>query len=995
MSAAIGHETPALDSPYSTCTDPRTGVKVHSIAEVHCPADMEPPGPLQFWCWVCTKTLTRGGPPRGGQSATARPAAVLGVPTDNDPRRSAGVGNPLLLGPLQCWVCPKTTTRGVLGVPQNNDPRRSAGVGNSPLLGPLQCWVCPKTTTRGGPQGWATPRCWPAAVLGVPQNNDPRRSADPPLAPPPRCSAGCAPKQRPAEVRRGGQPPAARPAAVLGVPTDNDPRSAGCAPKQRPAEVRRSPASPPPRCSAGCAHGQQPAEVRRSPASPHPATPTALYRPAAAPAGPLLLVVLLLCTAPTGLLALSFWSPPRGFLKATAEHAASFLDFIKTYDLATIPPATRQEAKTRTLRAKIRAAFGQADTDSESLSPFFRSVTPHRAAHNNLSPLFYSPLSTPSSLALTDQTPFPEPTVQTNPASDPFTSEPPTTDQGVEFRLPPLSPTTPETSDSPSPSYSPSPSPLPKPTLSIMAQPPIIVKPMPARGQSSAPTFVPERARELRRYFSDLNHLFIECNVVDEQEKKTHTTRYTDIDTADLWEQLDEFAVGTTHDEWQKAIMALYSGASKERKYSMADLDYLIRERHRLGIQSNSDLGEYYRQFLSVTQFLVSENRLSVNERDRQFRRAFQSDLWSKIHRRLEILNPNHHPDDPYATETVCAAAEHILHGTNAVQRQEAPPGAPPQVTITPSGSLTGATRSPSTGQPLKLEELYERINLLEQHIQRLGQDKGGDGGRPNQSTNDNCHFCGGEGHYIPNCPVHQAYATEGRCRRTDDNKIGLPSGARIPAGTPGRYIKDKLDEWHRRNPGQMATGQLSADANPTESMMLEILQFNDITDHDLKIEDRMIVLERELNTLRARKEVFDGVELISRAPQKRPVTIETVPDADQPRIAPSNKSAPASQPVSDAAIGKAKAPPPPSNIPLTPSTKTDATGNARDQTPVHPFSNIPENRYVPPTTRNLAATEKAKADSAYRTQAPITDPTKSTTLFERALDATIPITGS
>ncbi|KAF5376471.1 hypothetical protein D9615_008592 [Tricholomella constricta] len=296
------------------------------------------------------------------------------------------------------------------------------------------------------------------------------------------------------------------------------------------------------------------------------------------------------------------------------------------------------------------------------------------------------------------------------------------------------------------------------------------------------------------------------------------------------------------------------------------------------------------------------------NARYSRFRRVFQSDLWSKIYHRLEILNLNHHPDDPYATET------------------EAPTGAPTQVTIVPSGSLTGAAKSPSTGQPLKLEELYERIHLLEQHIQRMGQDKGGNAGRPNQSPNDNCHFCGGEGHYIPNCPIHQAYATEGRCRRTDDNKIGLPSGARIPAGTPGRYIKDKLDEWHRRNPGQMVTGQLSANANPTESMMLEILQFNDVTDHDLKIEGRMIVLERELNTLRARKEVFDGVELISCAPQKRPVTVETVPDADRPRTAPTNKSAPISQTAQDSTKGQAKAPPLPSNIPLIPSTRTDAT---------------------------------------------------------------------
>ncbi|KAF5368222.1 hypothetical protein D9615_004925 [Tricholomella constricta] len=290
-------------------------------------------------------------------------------------------------------------------------------------------------------------------------------------------------------------------------------------------------------------------------------------------------------------------------------------------------------------------------------------------------------------------------------------------------------------------------------------------------------------------------------------------------------------------------------------------------------------------------------------------------------------------------------------------------------------------------GQPLKLEELYEKIHLLEQHIHRLEHTTGSDGNRPNRVPHDNCHFCGGEGHYIPNCPICQQYMAEGRCRRRpEDNKIGLPSGALIPLGTPGRYIKDKIDEWHRRNPNQLATGQLSANANPTEGMMLEILQFNDITNHDLKIEDRMVVLERELNTLRARKEVFDGVELISRAPQKRPVTIETIQDAD----APTAKEVPTARTTPDPKKSDAKAPPLPSNIPLIPSTRADPATATRDKAPIHPFSNIPDNRYVPPTTRNLAATEKAKADSAYRTQAPISDPTKSADLFERALDSTI-----
>ncbi|KAG5640683.1 hypothetical protein DXG03_007541 [Asterophora parasitica] len=54
---------------------------------------------------------------------------------------------------------------------------------------------------------------------------------------------------------------------------------------------------------------------------------------------------------------------------------------------------------------------------------------------------------------------------------------------------------------------------------------------------------------------------------------------------------------------------------------------------------------------------------------------------------------------------------------------------------------------------------------------------------------------------------------------------------------------------------------------------------------------------------------------------------------------------------------------------------------------PIHPFSNIPDNRYVPPSTHNLAATDQC-ADPAYRTEAPITNATKSTKLFDYCLES-------
>jgi hypothetical protein len=66
-------------------------------------------------------------------------------------------------------------------------------------------------------------------------------------------------------------------------------------------------------------------------------------------------------------------------------------------------------------------------------------------------------------------------------------------------------------------------------------------------------------------------------------------------------------------------------------------MDKLVGEQLWMGILNVSDLGNHYWVFYTITQFLLTKNRISEAEQSRAFTRGFQLDLWCRISRRLEI----------------------------------------------------------------------------------------------------------------------------------------------------------------------------------------------------------------------------------------------------------------------------------------------------------------------------------------------------------------------
>ncbi|KAG5634149.1 hypothetical protein H0H81_003154 [Sphagnurus paluster] len=338
---------------------------------------------------------------------------------------------------------------------------------------------------------------------------------------------------------------------------------------------------------------------------------------------------------------------------------------------------------------------------------------------------------------------------------------------------------------------------------------------MPPRQDPTAPTLMTASngIPELARYFEDLEFLFEDCLIQSDAAKKRHTTRYLDTTTAHLWRGLEPSYTAGSYTLWKAAVHALYPGTSEDRIYSIRDLEALVKYQSKHGITNLIQLGEFYRQFLTVSSFLVSRQRLSVGERDRAFRTVFDAQQWTRIYERLTIMNIDHHPADPWPISSIFAAAQYLLYDTTPSIMLSFPPSrttsstTPAPTTILHSPPLNPVenlhvpnalhAQEPSVvdTKPFTLEN-KDIVDVFEQFLTRLEQLQPQD----RQRREIKCYFCSGRGHRIQECPQVEPSIRAGKCRRNAAHRIVLPSGARIPNNISGCNLREKFDEYHRFN---------------------------------------------------------------------------------------------------------------------------------------------------------------------------------------------------
>ncbi|KAG5646776.1 hypothetical protein H0H81_008146, partial [Sphagnurus paluster] len=130
------------------------------------------------------------------------------------------------------------------------------------------------------------------------------------------------------------------------------------------------------------------------------------------------------------------------------------------------------------------------------------------------------------------------------------------------------------------------------------------------------------------------------------------------------------------------------------------------------------------------------------------------------------------------------------------------------------------------------------------------------------------CYFCSATGHRIRECPQVELSIRAGKCMRNAEERIVLPSGARIPNIIPGHDLREKFDEYHRRS-----LDSQFIPINETPDTLLYETSSPSPTTAAFNLDQKICFLEQEIQRLSCR-------EFAKNAPS--PVSI-SVPYAQAP----------------------------------------------------------------------------------------------------------------
>ena len=273
----------------------------------------------------------------------------------------------------------------------------------------------------------------------------------------------------------------------------------------------------------------------------------------------------------------------------------------------------------------------------------------------------------------------------------------------------------------------------------------------------------------------------------------------TSIHTEQLWKTTSAWSdPAQSFDNFKTEVRKLYPGVLGSQSHTLQELEQTIARYARIGIQSSAELGEYYRQYLLITHYLIARNSISVIEQSWYFFRGLLPALEARIRERLQQKFVDHLPDDPYPLSDIFEAANYVIMST--AYMPFAPPQPPPSPPLQILPSVDPAPIQTSV-QVNALSVVMDKITeQIKQTVQNQLASTATQTSAPGSSI---CSFCGVAGHYIRECKTVATFIRAGKCKRSAEGKIVLPTRVMAPCGTPGTLLCDRIEDWHQQNPGQ------------------------------------------------------------------------------------------------------------------------------------------------------------------------------------------------
>jgi hypothetical protein len=325
---------------------------------------------------------------------------------------------------------------------------------------------------------------------------------------------------------------------------------------------------------------------------------------------------------------------------------------------------------------------------------------------------------------------------------------------------------------------------------------------MPSVNSREAPRFR-EDASGFELFFDDVNEHATRAGI-SEQEAIKWALRYAGIE-GEAWKyvecQTGNNAAAAQFQVFRDEVRHCYPNLSITRRYTNHDLAGLVQRTSELREMDREELGKYYRRFLPITSYLISEDRLSERERNTAYLKGLPHPIRIRVMHRLSIVKPDVVPGDGYEFADAHKAA---LFVTEAGSLEPTNPAA----TVVKSEPVEQG----SIGDLIQAMSTLTRVftaNAQSQHSaprppRQPPSTPGGVAQNPPQwsqrihpnSFTRNCAFCSATDHLIRECPSARQYIDQKRITRDHTGKIVLPDGNYIPHHITGRNLREKVDNF-------------------------------------------------------------------------------------------------------------------------------------------------------------------------------------------------------
>jgi hypothetical protein len=317
---------------------------------------------------------------------------------------------------------------------------------------------------------------------------------------------------------------------------------------------------------------------------------------------------------------------------------------------------------------------------------------------------------------------------------------------------------------------------------------------MPLARTDDAPCFTSDHSG-FEKFFESVAEL-AKCAGLSEIDKIRWSCRYAGSES-ESWRYLPSFDnPDSTFKQFRREVLRLYPHLDNNHRYTNRDLLYLIEQTQEYPQMSQNDLGSYYRQFVTISMYLVNKHRLSLCEQNTLYLRGFPLSFRARITQRLTIKKPDVFPDDGYDISNIHDAAIFLLHSDSTESHLD-----------TPSDQISST--DPLVSNLLKaISELTSIVARQTQPSQVPHLVPPTPGGvvqntpprDPLPCYSQGCVFCSANTHYMADCHLVSNYIRLGKIARNDRGRIILPDGRDPTQGFPGQDLRQKVDNhWKSR----------------------------------------------------------------------------------------------------------------------------------------------------------------------------------------------------